>query len=242
MLVEFGLQIYPNETLASQSKGDMTRPPVTWYIGTASGNGSGCPGPANASPTIPPGWQPGDRIVYVDEHHWLRSLAWYALGIGLSVLVAWLCFGCADQQQSSQPQSSTVSSNLWNGIVRDVLDAYGHTNEGPLLNKVEAPAFPAEPALVVQRQPMGYETITNGCAWVNLTNGPNAGLVVGPFCEHPKTNIVFTWNCSPWWKPYHTGLININDGTTVCYMVAQATNSFSTVNSNSLLARAFSTP
>ena len=150
----------------------MTRSPATWYVGTASGNGSRCPGPANASPTIPPGWQPGDKIVYVDEHNWLRSLAWYALGIGLSVLVAWLCFGCAAPQQSPQPQSSTVSSNQWNGIVREV----------PLLNKVEAPAFPAEPALVVQRQPMGYSIHHTAIGQndfsytqVFITNGLNKG-------------------------------------------------------------------
>jgi len=156
----------------------MTRSPATWYVGTASGNGSRCPGPANASPTIPPGWQPGDKIVYVDEHNWLRSLAWYALGIGLSVLVAWLCFGCAAPQQSPQPQSSTVSSNQW--------------NEGLLLNKVEAPAFPVAPSVVAGHSLAGYETnFTPYCASVMLTNR-TPPLLVGPFCQYPKTSVTIS--------------------------------------------------
>ena len=72
------------------------------------------------------------------------------------------------------------------------------TSKGTIINsttlsKSAGPPMPeVQASVVVTRQPTAYETFTNGCAWVNFTNGPHAGLVVGPFCQEPKTNVTIS--------------------------------------------------
>jgi len=114
MLVEFGLQIYPNETLASQSKGAMTRSPVTWYmlkypgeipLGAANYTSIANAGEYKADVEKLPGWQRCDKVYYVGDGSGLCARGLLNVGltvliISLAVLLVWLFCGCSSTHTS----------------------------------------------------------------------------------------------------------------------------------------------